>query len=349
MKRAARVAIFGATGYTGFELIRLLLPHPRARITALSSEQYADQPVDQAFPPFKGRLGKVLFGKMERLLEGDYDVAFLALPHTVSSSVAAGILSRGARVVDLSADFRFRSIPLYESVYGVGHKSPDLSGKAVYGLPEIYREALRKTPLAAVPGCFPTSVILALYPLLKEGLVDRKGIVADCKTGVSGGGRAPAIGFHYPEVEGGVRPYGLPRHRHNPEMDQELSLAAGGKVAVTFVPHLLPMVRGILATCYATSGPRVGTKEVEAAYRKHYGKEPFVRLCPPGALPSTKDVRGSNCCDVAVRLDERSRRVVAVSAIDNLVKGASGAAVQCFNAMMGFPENEGLEGLPVFP
>jgi len=267
----------------------------------------------------------------------------------LSSSVAGPLLSRGIPVIDLSADFRFRSIPLYESVYGVAHKSPGLAAKAVYGLPEIHRARIRKTRLAAVPGCFPTSVILGLYPLLEEGLIDRKGIVADCKTGVSGGGRGPVLGFHYPEVEGGVRPYGLPNHRHNPEMDQELSLAAGEPVAITFVPHLMPMVRGILATCYAVAKARVTSEDVEAAYRKRYGKEPFVRLLPPGLLPSTKDVRGSNFCDIAWRVDGKTRRVVVVSAIDNLVKGAAGAAVQCFNLMSGFPEEEGLRTMPLFP
>jgi len=344
-----RVAIYGATGYTGFELIRLLLSHPGAKITVLTSEQYSDLPVDQAFAPFRGRLPKVAFGKMGQVRTEDVDAVFLALPHTVSAPVAAEILPRGARVIDLSADFRFRSIPLYESVYGVRHNFPDLCKQAAYGLPEIYRDALRKTRLAAIPGCFPTAVILALYPLLAEGLVDAEGIVADCKTGVSGGGRGPNLGFHYPEVEGGVRPYGLPTHRHNPEMDQELSLAAGKNVAVTFVPHLLPMVRGILATCFAIARRKVAAKDVEKAYRKHYGKEPFVRLCPSDVLPSTKDVSGSNFCDIAVRFDEKSRRVIAVSAIDNLGKGASGAAVQCFNLMMGFPEDEGLQRLPVFP
>jgi N-acetyl-gamma-glutamyl-phosphate reductase len=344
-----KVAIFGATGYTGFELIRLLLSHPRVNITVLTSEQYSDQPLDRAFSPFRGRLDGIAFGKMDAMLSADFDAAFLALPHTVSAPVAATLLSRKIPVVDLSADFRFRSVPLYESVYGVTHKSPDLSSGAVYGLPEVYRKALRKTRLAAVPGCFPTSVILGLYPLLKEGLIDRKGIVADCKTGVSGGGRSPSLGFHYPEVEEGVRPYGLPRHRHNPEMDQELSLAAGEKVSITFVPHLIPMVRGILATCYATLHAKVSPEAVEAAYLRRYGKEPFVRLCPPGVLPSTKDVAGSNYCDIAVRADERMRRVVVVSAIDNLVKGASGAAVQCFNLMMGFPEEDGLHSAPLFP
>lgn len=344
-----RVAIYGATGYTGFELVRLLLSHPRAKITVLTSEQYADRTADQVFAPFRGRLPKVAFRRMGPLRPGDADAVFLALPHTVSASVAGEILPRGVRVIDLSADFRFRSVPLYESVYGVRHANPALCGQAVYGLPEIHRDALRKTRLAAVPGCFPTAVILALYPLLAEGLIEAKGIVADCKTGVSGGGRGPALGFHYPEVEGGVRPYGLPRHRHNPEMDQELTLAAGRNVAVTFVPHLLPMVRGILATCYAKAGAKVAGKDLENAFRRHYGKEPFVRLCPEGALPSTKDVSGSNFCDIAFRLDGESRRVIVVSAIDNLGKGASGAAVQCFNLMMGFPEDEGLRAAPLFP
>ncbi|MBI5577080.1 MAG: N-acetyl-gamma-glutamyl-phosphate reductase [Deltaproteobacteria bacterium] len=344
-----KVAIFGATGYTGFELIRLLSSHPRVKITALTSEQYSALPADQAFPPFRGRLADAAFGKMEEMLSARFDAAFLALPHTVSASVAEKIAARGIPVVDLSADFRFRSIPLYESVYGVTHKSPGLSAKAVYGLPEVHREALRKTRLAAVPGCFPTAVILALYPLLAAGLVELKGIVADCKTGVSGGGRSPSPGFHYPEVEGGVRPYGLPKHRHNPEMDQELSLAAGEKLSITFVPHLIPMIRGILATCYAVLRPKVTEEAVAEAYREKYAKEPFVRLCPEGVLPSTKDVAGSNLCDIAFRADAKSGRVVAVSVIDNLVKGASGAAVQCFNLMMGFPEDEGLRGAPLFP
>ncbi|MBP2673527.1 MAG: N-acetyl-gamma-glutamyl-phosphate reductase [Deltaproteobacteria bacterium] len=344
-----RIAIFGATGYTGFELIRMLLSHPGARISVLTSENYSDQPLAQAFPPFKGKLEGAAFGKMEKLLGAEFDLAFLALPHTVSSSVAGDLLGRGVSVVDLSADFRFRSIPLYESIYGVTHKSPRLSAKAVYGLPEIYRDRIRKTRLTAVPGCFPTSVILGLRPLVAEGVVDTKGIVADCKTGVSGGGRGPTLGFHFPEVDGGVRPYGLPTHRHNPEMDQELSLAAGKKVAITFVPHLIPMVRGILATAYATLSPKRTAKDVDAAFRKAYAGEPFVRLLPPGLLPSTKDVRGSNYCDIAWRVDEKTRRVIVVSAIDNLVKGASGAAVQCFNLMCGFPEEEGLKAMPLFP
>ncbi len=344
-----KVAIYGATGYTGFELIRLLLSHPGVRITALSSEQYSDLPIDKAFAPFRGKLGKVAFGRIDQMRPEDVDAVFLALPHTVSASVAGEILSRGTRVIDLSADFRLRKIPLYESVYGVAHKTPALVRQAVYGLPEIYRNLLRKTRLAAVPGCYPVAVILALYPLLAEGLIEPKGIVADCKSGVSGGGRGPTLGFHYPEVEGAVRPYGLPKHRHKPEIDQELSLAAGRKIEITFVPHLLPMVRGILATCYATAGAKVAGKDIENAYRKHYGKEQFVRIIPNDVLPSTKDVSGSNFCDVACRFDGKSRRVIAVSAIDNLVKGASGSAVQCFNLMMGFPEDEGLRSAPFFP
>lgn len=348
-KKRVSVAIFGATGYTGFELIRLLLSHPGAKISALSSEQYSEHPVDVAFPTFKGRLEGVRFGKMADLQGGKFDVAFLALPHTLSSSVAGKLVARGVKVVDLSADFRFRSIPLYESVYGVSHKDPKLATKAVYGLPEAHRTKIRKTSLVAVPGCFPTSVILGLTPLLSDGLIETTGIVADCKTGVSGGGRHPNLGFHFPEVSEGIRPYGLPRHRHNPEMDQELTLAAGEPVAITFVPHLVPMVRGILATCYATLKKGVTAEHVAASYADFYTDEPFVRLCPPGVLPSTKDVRGSNFCDVAACVDAESRRVVVCSAIDNLVKGASGAAVQCFNLISGFDETEGLMHAPLAP
>jgi len=344
-----KVAVFGATGYTGFELIRLLLSHERAELAVLSSEQYSDLPVEQALFPFRGSLGGVRFGKMDEMLDGEFEAAFLALPHTVSQTVAESLLSRGVRVIDLSADFRFRDPAAYEAVYAVKHLQPSLCSRAVYGLPEIYRAKLRKTRLAAVPGCFPTGVVLALFPLLREGLIEETGIVADCKTGVSGGGRSPAPGFHYPEVEGGVRPYGLPKHRHNAEMDQELSLAAGKPVSVTFVPHLLPMVRGILATCYAVPTPGGTPEAISRTLRKQYGKEPFVRVCPPGVLPSTKDVLGSNRCDIAVSLDSTGGRVVAVAAIDNLVKGASGAAVQCFNLMMGHPEEDGLRQSPLYP
>ncbi len=344
-----RIAIFGATGYTGFELIRMLLSHPGAKISVLTSEQYSGLPVAEAFPPFKGRLADVSFGKMERLLGEEFDVAFLALPHTLSSAAAGPLIGRGVTVVDLSADFRFRSIPLYESIYGVTHKDPGLAAEAVYGLPEVYREAIRKTRLAAVPGCFPTSVILGLRPLAAGGVIAAEGIVADCKTGVSGGGRGPKLGFHFPEVDEGLRAYGLPRHRHNAEMDQELSLAAGRDVAITFVPHLVPMVRGIHATCYAALAPGRTPMDVDEAFRNAYTDEPFVRLLPPGLLPSTKDVRGSNFCDIAWHVDEATGRVVVFSAIDNLVKGASGAAVQCFNLMCGFPEEEGLRGMPLYP
>ncbi|GAB4364086.1 MAG: N-acetyl-gamma-glutamyl-phosphate reductase [Deltaproteobacteria bacterium] len=348
MKRT-KVAVFGATGYTGFELIRLLLSHERAELAVLSSEQYSELPVDRAFSPFRGSLGGVRFGKMEEMLDGEFEAAFLALPHTVSQTVAETLLARGVRVIDLSADFRFRDPALYEAVYRVKHLHPALCGEAVYGLPEAYREELRTARLAAVPGCFPTAVILALLPLLQEGLIEETGIVADCKTGVSGGGRSPAPGFHYPEVEGGVRPYGLPRHRHNAEMDQELSRAAGNPVAVTFVPHLLPMVRGILATCYAVPTPAGTPEAIARALGDRYGEEPFVRVCPPGSFPSTKEVRGSNRCDVAVSLDSTGGRVVAIAAIDNLVKGASGAAVQCFNLMMGHPEEDGLRQATLYP
>lgn len=344
-----KVAVFGATGYTGFELIRLLLSHAAAELAVLSSEQFSGLPVDRAFPPFRGGLDGVRFGKMEEMLGEEFEAAFLALPHTVSQTVAETLLSRGVRVIDLSADFRFRDPAAYEAVYAVQHLQPALCRQAVYGLPEIYRAKLRKTRLAAVPGCFPTAVILALFPLLRDGLIERAGIVADCKTGVSGGGRSPAPGLHYPEVEGGVRPYGLPKHRHNAEMDQELSLASGEPVTVTFVPHLLPMVRGILATCYAVVTPKATPDAIARAFRKQYGKEPFVRICPDGVLPSTKDVLGSNRCDVAVSLNSSGSRVIAVGAIDNLVKGASGAAVQCFNLMMGHPEEEGLRQAPLFP
>jgi N-acetyl-gamma-glutamyl-phosphate reductase len=348
-EKMKRIAIFGATGYTGFELIRMLLSHPGAVISVLTSEQYSDLPLAEAFPPFKGRLEGASFGKMEKLLDADFDVAFLALPHTLSSAAAGPLIRRGVSVVDLSADFRFRSIPLYESVYGVTHKDPALASEAVYGLPEVYREKIRKTRLVAVPGCFPTSVILGLRPLAAEGVIDLDGIVADCKTGVSGGGRGPKLGFHFPEVDEGIRAYGLPRHRHNPEMDQELSLAAGKEVSITFVPHLVPMVRGIHATCYARLAEGRTAGDVEAAYRNAYAGERFVRLLPPGLLPATKDVRGSNFCDIAWRVDGKTGRVVALSVIDNLVKGASGAAVQCFNLMCGFPEDAGLEGMPLFP
>ncbi|RMG57738.1 MAG: N-acetyl-gamma-glutamyl-phosphate reductase [Deltaproteobacteria bacterium] len=342
-----RVGIYGATGYTGLELYRRISVHPGAEVVFLTSEQYAGKKLTDVFPfapPFPRPLVSIDDAPSKGI-----DAAFLALPHTVSMKVAPGLLDAGVRVIDLSADFRHGSPEAYRENYGVEHSAPGILGEAVYGLCELNRDAIRDARIVAAPGCFPASIILPLYPLLREGVVKAKGIVADSKTGVSGGGRAPKLNFHYPEVEGGIFAYGFPRHRHNGEIEEVLSQSVGREVTVTFVPHLAPMVRGILSTIYAPLEEGAGPGDVGEAFRKIYDGEPFILLLGEGVSPSTKFVAGSNLCAIGYQLREEAGLLVLLSAVDNLVKGASGSAVQCFNVMFGFDEKTALDEAPLFP
>jgi N-acetyl-gamma-glutamyl-phosphate reductase len=344
-----KVAIVGASGYTGLELIRILHCHPEAMLTCLTSEQSAGKRISEVFPTLRGRC-EILLENMEpvRIAE-KADIIFTALPHKAAMEVVPTFLKLGKKVIDLSADYRLSDPAVYGEWYEP-HLNPANLKKSVYGLPEIRRAKIKGAKLVANPGCYPTSIILGLAPLLKKGLIDISSIIADSASGVTGAGRAAKVDSLYCEVNEGYKAYGVGGvHRHTPEIEQELSLLAGKQLKVTFSPHLVPMDRGILSTIYATANKAITTEKIVKLYKEFYGGEPFVRILTKGNLPSTAFVRGSNFCDIAPLVDARTGRIIIVSAIDNLVKGASGQAVQNMNIICGFPETMGLEGLPVFP
>jgi N-acetyl-gamma-glutamyl-phosphate reductase len=341
------VAIIGASGYTGAELIRILLEHPRVKLVGLYARKHAGEKVADDFPQLAGRVeGEYLHYSADQVAKSAKAV-FLALPHGESVPTAKELLARGLTVLDLSADFRLKSAATYQTWYGA-HAAPELLSEARYGLVERHRHALRDARLVAVPGCYPTATLLALAPLLDAQLISPEGIIVDAKSGVTGAGRTPTQGVHFSEIGEGIRGYKIAEHRHTPEIEQELSLACGREVRLTFTPHLVPMSRGILSTCYAvpTDGSRTRADYL-AALRAAYAEEPFVQVVE--RAPDTAHVRGSNRVHVSVFVDARANRVIAASAIDNLVKGAAGQAVQCLNVIAGWPETEGLGGTAVFP
>jgi len=343
-----RVGIIGATGYTGVELLRLLLHHPEVEVTALTSQKYAGVPIGEVFPS----LMKHLPLKCEELavepISKKTDFIFTAVPHKTAMETVPLFYRLGKKVVDLSADFRFKDAGVYEKWYQK-HTSADLLPESVYGLPELHREAIRKAKLVGNPGCYPTGALIGIIPLVKKGMASLDSIVIDSKSGVSGAGRDVVLESLFCEVNEGVKAYKIFEHRHLPEIEQELSEIVQKKVAVTFVPHLIPMDRGILTTLYLSLTKKLKTEEVLNIFQEHYQKEPFIRIYPKGKLPNTKDVRGSNYCDIGVKVNEADGRAVIVTAIDNLVKGASGEAVQNMNIMLGYPETMGLEVLPLSP
>ncbi|HYA41959.1 MAG TPA: N-acetyl-gamma-glutamyl-phosphate reductase [Syntrophobacteraceae bacterium] len=343
-----RVAIAGASGYTGLELLRILCAHPSAMVCLITSRQQKGQRIDDFYPAFKRRCDLVFEDTDPERLASSSDLVFTALPHLASMDVIADLLQRGARVVDLSADYRLKDPEVFRQWYSP-HKTPQLLNEAVYGLPELYREKIRSARLVANPGCYPTSVILAVAPVLSRALIDPETIIADSKSGVSGAGRGMELGLHFCEVNEGFRAYKVAEHRHTPEIEQELSVLAARPVKVNFTPHLVPMSRGILSTVYCSLKPGVGAKEVDEAFESWYADELFVRLGGPGRLPATLQVRGSNYCDLGWRVDERTRRLIVISVIDNLTRGASGQAVCNMNIMNGLPENAGLQDLPWQP
>ena len=345
------VAVLGATGYTGAELLRLLAGHPGVRVTAATSDSYAGQRVDGVFPHLHP-LPLVLQPTSAPVVEvvGEATVVFLCLPHGLAMEKVPALLRAGKRVVDFGADFRLRDPEAYRQWYGRVHLCPELLAEAVYGLPELNRRQIARARLVANPGCYPTSVILALAPLASWPGVDWTAVVADCKSGVTGAGRGPSLGTHYPEVNDSLRPYNVGGvHRHVPEMEQELGALAGREVRVAFTPHLVPMSRGMLSVIYLRIEPVPAVDELYQAYREFYRDEPFVRVLEPGELPATAHVRGTNRCHLAVSVDRRTGRVVVFSAIDNLGKGAAGQAVQNLNVMMGWREETGLAAPALFP
>ena len=343
-----KVAIVGATGYTGAELLRILLQHPHVRVSALTSRKYEGQPIERVFPALKGRTSLVCESLDFDRVAKEADFAFTAVPHKTAMEVVPEFHQRKKPVVDLSADFRFQDPGVYERWYQP-HVCVDLLSSAVYGLPEIHREAIKKARIVGNPGCYPTGAILGLAPLIKQRLVDISQIVIDAKSGVSGAGRDPTIATLYCEVNEGLKAYKVMEHRHGPEIEQELTRLCKEPVHVAFVPHLIPMDRGILTTIYVRLTRREDTKSLLELYSEFYEGEFFVRLCPEGHQPNVADVRGTNFCDIGLKVADDGERAVIISAIDNLVKGASGQAIQNMNLMCGFPESEGLEGVALFP
>lgn len=336
-----KIAVVGATGYTGFELLRLLGSHGGVEVMALTSESYAGQGVDEVFPALASVYGDTLV-KFELAVCEGADVVFCCLPHRVAMNTVPSLLDAGHRVVDFSADYRLRDFGVYEAWYKTEHTSPERIADAVYGVPELYREEIKKTRLVANPGCYPTGAILALAPLLRARLIRPDSIIVDAKSGVSGAGRKADLSLQFSEVNEGFKAYGVGSHRHTPEIEQELSVALGEAVQVSFTPHLAPMTRGILSTIYAGGEGGADDSAVRAALRDAYADEPFIRLMPEGAFPNVTQVAGSNYVDIGLAHDERTSRFIIVAAIDNLVKGASGAAVQNMNLMLGLPETQGL-------
>jgi N-acetyl-gamma-glutamyl-phosphate reductase len=344
-----RVAVVGATGYTGAELLRLLLVHPEVRVTEIVGHGKAGQPVASVLPPLAGIVDGLVASYDADRIAKQADVAFACLPHGASAKIVAELRTRGLSVLDLSADFRLRDPAVHAEWYG-HDDAPDLRAQAVYGLPELFREALRSADLVAVPGCYPTATVLPLAPLLEAGVVEDGPIVVDAKSGVSGAGRQPGERTHFAETTEGFRAYKTGgSHRHTPEIEQALTAAAGRVVRVSFVPHLCPMTRGILSSSYVRLRPGVDAARCTEIARARYAGSPSVHVLDAGACPDTLWVRGSNRAHVSYTLDARTGWLLVQGAIDNLVKGASGQAVQCFNLRRGYPEGTGLLGPAMWP
>ena len=344
-----RTIVVGGTGYTGAELVRLVLGHPSLQLVSIVGNTTAGQAVADVLPSLRGIVEGAVQPFDPDTVAAQADVAFCALPHAASAEAVSALRKRGQKVFDLSADFRFEDLSVYEAWYGK-HPVPERLSEAVYGLVELHRDELRDADLVAVPGCYPTAATLALAPLVKNGLIRTDGIVVDAKSGVSGAGRAVSSATHFPETAEGVRAYKAGVHRHGPEVEQELSRLAGGPVKVTFVPHLVPMTRGILATCYAQpADATVMAAACTEAARALYAGSPSVHVLDQGQHPDTLWVRGSNRVHVGYAQDPNSGTVIAMSAIDNLVKGASGQAIQCLNVRFGLDEGAGLQAPAQWP
>jgi N-acetyl-gamma-glutamyl-phosphate reductase len=344
-----KVGIVGASGYVGQELLRILLDHPKVQVTKITSRQLAGQKIAALYRNFMGRTELCFSEKIEKEDLKDLDFVFLALPHGVASHwVTEDVLSQ-VKVIDIGADFRIKDQATYEAWYQTKHGSQDLLKEAVYGLTEWNQEAIQGAKLLSNPGCYPTASAMAANPLLKEGLIQGETIILDAKSGVSGAGRGASQGVHYAEVNENFKAYGVATHRHTPEIEQTLSHAAGESITLNFTPHLLPMSRGILVTMYASLKEGVTKTQVDQAFQTAYKNKPFVRIMPEGALPETKWVKGSNFCDLAWRVDQRTNRVIVVSCIDNLIKGAAGQAIQNMNLMAGWSEELGLLSVGQFP
>ncbi|MHA1517241.1 MAG: N-acetyl-gamma-glutamyl-phosphate reductase [Alphaproteobacteria bacterium] len=342
-----RAAVLGASGYTGADLIRLAARHPHIEITALIAKGHAGQPLGQVFPHLSS-LDAPQLGTSDEVDWDNVDVAFCGLPHGTAHAEIAKLPER-VKVIDMSADFRLRDLSTYAEWYGGEQRTPTLLSDAIYGLTEHYRDEIVSARLVACPGCYPTAVLLALLPLAKEKLIASEGIIIDAKSGVSGAGRSLKQNILFSEAGEGLSPYGIGSHRHVPEIEQEISAASGQPVIVNFTPHLVPMARGELCTCYVQLPSGTTDADVRAALRHAYAASPFVRVMEKGVIPATQHVRGSNYCHIGVFADRIPGRAIIVSAIDNLVKGSAGQALQNFNVMHSLDETTALEQLPLFP
>lgn len=340
---AGKAAIIGARAYTAAALAEMILRHPWLELGALQARVEAPEDFADTFPQFRGRAGiPPVLPVDPAALGDDIGVAFLCLPHTASAAFAKPLLEAGKLVIDLSADFRFADHRAFEDAYGVSHPAPELCPEAVYGLAEINRPLLSHARLVACPGCYPTAVILALAPLLRRDLVRGRSVIADCKSGVSGAGRTPTDLTHFCSANENFMAYKVASHRHQPEIEEQLSRIAAAPCRATFVPHLVPMDRGLYATCYVDLAEPMEADDLRRLYAEFYNDAPFVRLLPPGAQPQARAIARTNFCDIALAVDARAQRLVATSAIDNLVKGASGQALQCYNIAVGGEETDGL-------
>ena len=344
-----KAGIIGSTGYAGAELARLLLGHPQAELIWYGSKSYVGQDYASIYRNmYKIADADCSDDNIEELADAA-DVIFTATPQGLCASIVNDGILEKTRIIDISADFRLKDVSVYEKWYGIKHKSPQYLPEAVYGLCEINRKDIPGARIVANPGCYTTCSILTLYPLVKEGLVDPSSIIIDAKSGTSGAGRAAKVADLYCEVNESIKAYGVASHRHTPEIEEQLSYACGQPVVLDFTPHLVPMQRGILATTYSDLRDGAGPDDVRAAYEKYYNDEFFIRLLPDGVLPETRWVEGSNFVDIGFKINDRTGRVIAVGAIDNLVKGAAGQAVQNMNLMFGLPETMGIDQIPMFP
>ena len=342
-----KVGIIGATGYAGSELVRLITQHPKAELVTMTSQSYAGQEYKEVYSNYS-HLDYVCEEEHIEEMAEKCDVIFLALPHGVASKkINADILSK-TKIIDLGADFRILDVDVYEKWYTT-HYSKDILPEAVYGLCEINRDKIKGKRIVANPGCYTSCSILSLYPLVKEGMIDLSSIIIDAKSGATGAGRGLSLGNHYCELNESVKAYKVASHRHTPEIEEQLSIAAGQDIVLNFTPHLIPMDRGILATCYATLNKKYTYDDIRKAYEKHYGNEHFIRLTKEGVFPETKWVKGSNFVDIGFTVDERTNRVIVIGALDNLFKGAAGQAVQNMNIIMGIEETTGIDYVPIFP
>jgi N-acetyl-gamma-glutamyl-phosphate reductase len=344
-RKKTKVSVVGASGYAGEELVRLLLSHPYVDLVAVTSRQFAGKTLVQVFPRFSHHeeANALKFSDADpKQLAREAEIIFLALPHGLAAEFAKPLLTTGARVVDLSADFRVKDPAVYKEFYSRDHPAPELLGEAVYGLPEIYREQIREAKLVACAGCYPTSILIPLRPLIRRKAIDRKRILVASLSGITGAGRKVEADYLFAERNESIRPYAVPKHRHLSEIEQELSNLAGEPIIIQFTPHLIPVNRGIITTIYADIAGGVVAFDPGLVFQNAYAEEPFVRLLEEERLPDTKNVVGTNFIDIAWRIDKRTGRLIVMSAIDNIVKGASGQAIQCFNLMCGYPESVGL-------